>query len=140
MSGSVGKEDAQRQVDFVANVIYHGLRVTTNYSHVSLAQYAVDASVTFHLNYYSDVSNRVVLNGLSHWYYGGSTNASAALEMLRTEVFVTSNGDRPNDEVGNLPSSRCCSCCRLTAYQQCNITGSFLFCRAVSKRRCAVHR
>ena len=77
-SGSVGRVNFQRQLDFVRSVVL-GLNRDVR---VTAGTYADDASVLFQLNTYTDRAQYAnALGGL--YYTGGTTNTAAALRRMR---------------------------------------------------------
>lgn len=96
VSGSVGEGNAQKEINFLADVIYHGLNLQ-DYSRLALEDFADNANIRFYLDDYN--SNRQALDGLDFYYHEGSTNTAEALDTMRTEIFTSGRGDRSNRQV-----------------------------------------
>ncbi len=95
-SGSIGKVNFQKQLDFVRDVIL-GLNLEGG-ARVALETYANQPSVSFYLN---DATDRAaVLNSLTMHYSGGTTNTADAIRVMREDIFTVATGDRP--DVGNV--------------------------------------
>ncbi|ELU05673.1 hypothetical protein CAPTEDRAFT_217523 [Capitella teleta] len=95
-SGSIGKENFERMVDFVRKVI-DGIRIGTSDSfrpsRVGLLVYSDNAEVLFNLNDFD--SKFEIQNALPPYYREGSTNTADALRVMRETMFTERNGDQP---------------------------------------------
>jgi collagen type VI alpha len=96
-SGSIGRVNFQKQVDFVKEVVY-GLNLDQD-TRVGLLTFATSPNARFYMNEYS--TRMDVLNALALFYTGGTTNTASAINMMREEYFVSNLGDRSNvDNIG----------------------------------------
>jgi len=91
-SGSVGKDNFIKQVDFVKRVIY-GLNLNGD-SRVAAETYANSPNIQFYLNKYT--MQYAVYNALSFYYTGGRTNTASAIDSMRNDIFTSGRGDRGN--------------------------------------------
>ena len=91
-SGSIKLDDFNVMQEFIRDVIF-GLNVDAG-THVGVMAYSTNSTVIFHLNEHDTTRN--VQNALNIRYTGGQTNTAEALRRTRTEMFVTSQGDRPD--------------------------------------------
>ena len=95
-SGSIGKENFEKMVNFVRTVI-NGIRIGNEDSRqparVGLLVYSNDATVVFNLNDYTNKYE--IQNALPPYYKKGTTNTAEALRTMREEMFTRQNGDQP---------------------------------------------
>ena len=81
-------------LQFIINVVDR-LPVGENAARVGVVRFADSAENMFYLNTFS--TKTAITNEIeSIVYTGGSTNTSDGLRVMRTEQFVTQNGDRAN--------------------------------------------
>lgn len=82
-SGSIGKDNFQKQVDFVKDVVY-GLNLDQD-TRVGLLTYSTSPNIRFYLNEYK--TRMDVLNALAVYYSGGTTNtASQYLVTIKPQI------------------------------------------------------
>ena len=91
-SGSVGREDFQKEIDFIANLIHQGLSLWQTHHQVAVLTYATDVTIRYNLNEFQ--TNADAWNGLGIYFTGGTTNTAEALKDARNDVFKVSAGDR----------------------------------------------
>lgn len=91
-SGSVGSKNFVKEVNFVKQVV-QSLNLNGE-STVAVENFADNAVIRFHLNAFNGI--QAVLNGMSIYYKGGTTNTADAINKMRTEMFTSPNGDRRN--------------------------------------------
>ncbi|ELU16324.1 hypothetical protein CAPTEDRAFT_192434 [Capitella teleta] len=89
-SSSVGKINFQLQIDVVTSII-SGLNVGAQ-TRVGLMTYASEVEILFNLNTFS--SKQELLNGLSPFYTGGTTNTADAIRTATEVMFTSQLGDR----------------------------------------------
>ena len=89
-SGSMGPTDFQLQLDIVEQVI-SGLNVGRQVR-VGLLTYGTEVNVIYNLEAFLTKSE--VLNAMSVYYTGGTTNTAAAINTAANQMFQTNQGDR----------------------------------------------
>ena len=89
-SGSIGKENFRRQLDFLRGVV---MDMNLNNMHrVGFETYSDSAMVHFNLNSFQNPVD--IINQLNVYYSAGTTNTGEAIRMARTNMFTTQNGRR----------------------------------------------
>lgn len=80
--------------DFLSGIVEQ-LEIVNDRVRVAALSFSNDARVEFHLNTYN--SKQDVQQAIRNIQYsGGRTNLASALEMARTQIFQSGNGDRQN--------------------------------------------
>lgn len=93
-SGSITREDFQRVVNFVRDLVAR-LGVENGTARVGVVAFSTTPVVQFQLNWYTQVSD--MTRQISQMQYiQGSTMTADALDYVRNVMFQPENGDRPN--------------------------------------------
>lgn len=78
-------------VEFALQLVY-GIDMSQSRSYIALITFSSTATVNFPLNRYFDKES--VINAMRFAYSGGRTNIQDALQLVNSQVFIPTNGDR----------------------------------------------
>ncbi|VDI70712.1 collagen, type XII, alpha [Mytilus galloprovincialis] len=93
-SGSVGKSNFQKQIDFVKDFV-NRFSIGSTKNQFSVVTFATAVNNEFWLNKY--MNKQGLMNALKNiTYNAGSTNTHLALDFVRQNSFLSANGGRPN--------------------------------------------
>ena len=93
-SGSVGRGNFIKLQRFV-NSIIDELYISDNHSHVGLATFSTRAQVEFNLNDHTTIED-AKQGVMAALYRFGDTNTAEGLQLIRTRMFRSDKGDRPD--------------------------------------------
>ena len=93
-SGSVGKANWKRLLEFVVRVVDH-LNIDAGHVRIGAVEFESSAHGVFHLNRYSDAT--LLKNAIRKVpYLTGGTNTAAGISLIHHTEFRLKNGDRPD--------------------------------------------
>ncbi|CAG2199898.1 unnamed protein product [Mytilus edulis] len=93
-SGSVGKSNFQKQIDFVKDFV-NRFSIGSTKNQFSVVTFATAVNNEFWLNKY--MNKQGLVNALKNiTYIEGYTNTHLALDFVRQNSFLSANGGRPN--------------------------------------------
>ena len=95
-SGSVGSNNYELMKTFAYDIV-NGFDIGPDDTQVGIISYSSNARFDFHLNTYQNKASLLnAINSVS--YTGGLTNTAAALNLLHSQGYTSSNGGRPTSQ------------------------------------------